>query len=252
MSIKSIIAVTPVASKEGEEEDIGALIYRESQLRKAEAAVAMAAASSRRTSTRKRSAANITATLVKKKYRYECTADGCTNKAHQGGVCKRHGAKVKIKLCSMDGCTNRVVKGGVCIRHGAEVKLCNSDGCTNIAVKGGVCVRHGAKWTKRECSNVRCTNNAQKGGVCVRHGAQRKRCSREGCTRQAQRGGVCKRHGSNRNAQDESTAFGSEFELTNATQTISHHRASRAAVRGLEERTVPGEVTILCEEIVEV
>jgi len=35
-------------------------------------------------------------------------------------VCKRHGAKVKVKLCSSEGCTNIVVKGGVCIRHGAN------------------------------------------------------------------------------------------------------------------------------------
>ena len=57
------------------------------------------------------------------------------------------------------------------------------------------------------------------------------------------------RHGAYRNAQDESTAFGSEFEKTTATQT---HRASRAAIGGQEESSVPGEVTILCEEIVEV
>ena len=60
------------------------------------------------------------------------------------------------------------------------------------------------------------------------------------------------RHGAYRNTQDESTAFGSELELTTATQTIGHRRASRAAVRGQEENDVPGEVTILCEEIVEV
>ena len=236
MSIKSIIAVTPAASKEGEEEDIGALIYRESQLRKVvEATAAMAAASSRQTSTRKRSAANITATLVKKKYRYECTADGCTNRSYTGGVCKRHGAKVKIKLCSSEGCTNHALKGGVCMKHGAMVKRCSSKGCTKNAQRGGVCVRHGAKVEYKRCSSENCTNHVVKGGVCVRHGAKVKLCSNVGCTSFAKRGGVCRRHGANRSTQDESTAFGgSEFELTTTTLTISHHRASRAPIRGQE------------------
>jgi hypothetical protein len=88
----------------------------------------------------------------------------------------------------------------------------------------------------------------------MRHGGKVKQCSIEGCRNIVVKGGVCWRHGANRNTQDESTAFGSELELTNATTTqiISHHRASRAAVRRQEESTVPGEVTILCEEIVEV
>ena len=52
-----------------------------------------------------------------------------------------------------------------------------------------------------------------------------------------------------RNALDESTAFGSEFEFTTATR----HRASRAVVRGRqEESSVPTEVIALCQEIVEV
>ena len=58
----------------------------------------------------------------------------------------KHGAEVK--LCSNEGCTNIVQNGGVCIRHGAKLKrkLCSSDGCTtNIVQKGGVCYRHGAK-----------------------------------------------------------------------------------------------------------
>ncbi len=62
------------------------------------------------------------------------------------------------------------------------------------------------------------------------------------------KGGLCIRHGT----QDESTAFGSELELSNVTQTRSNHRTWRAAVRGKEESAVPEEVTILCEEIVEV
>ena len=79
-----------------------------------------------------------------------------------------------------------------------------------------------------------------------------RQCSSKGCTNKAWKGGVCWRHGANRNTQDESTAFGSEFEMTTATQTISLHRASRAAIRGQEGSRVPDEVTVLCEEIVEV
>ena len=63
------------------------------------------------------------------------------------------------------------------------------------------------------------------------------------------------RHGANRNTYDESTAIGSEFDKTTATQTVPNERASRAAVRGRQDGSsvsVPGEVIILCGEIVEV
>ena len=87
----------------------------------------------------------------------------------------------------------------------------------------------------------------------MRHGAKRKLCSIEGCTNHVKRGGVCWRHGANRNTHDESTAFGSEFDMTTASKTLPNQRASRAAVReGHERSSVPGEVTILCQEIVEV
>ena len=57
----------------------------------------------------------------KKKHRYECSADGCTNRAinGKGGVCMRHGAKVKVKRCSVEGCTNQSKRAGVCQRHSA-------------------------------------------------------------------------------------------------------------------------------------
>ena len=233
-----------------EEEDVGALIYRESQLRKAEKAVAAVAAESKllqtstasahsRTSIRRRPPVTNLGTeslpilqrkkaskmkrgvsiaedpprkkVAKKKYRYECSADGCTIVV-RGGVCKRHGAAVKRYECSVDGCTNRVVQGGVCVRHGAKIKLCSCVGCTNGAVKGGVCMRHGAK---------------------------KKQCRIDGCKNIAKKGGVCKRHGAYRNTQDESTAFGSEFDTTNAAQTLPNQRALRANVRG---HSVPNEV----------
>ena len=52
---------------------------------------------------------------ARKLYRCQCSTDGCTSTAYQGGVCKRHGAK--IKRCNSKGCTNQIVKGGVCHRH---------------------------------------------------------------------------------------------------------------------------------------
>ena len=52
-----------------------------------------------------------------------------------------------------------------------------------------------------------------------RHGAKLNLCSTEGCTNKAQKGGVCWRHGANRNTHNVYTAFGSEFEMTTATQT---------------------------------
>jgi hypothetical protein len=56
----------------------------------------------------------------------------------------KHGAKLKHNRCSNEGCTNQAQKGGVCIRHGAKVKRCSSEGCMNNSLKGGVCRRHGA------------------------------------------------------------------------------------------------------------
>ena len=77
-----------------------------------------------------------------------CSTEGCTNNAHNEGVCKRHGAKKYKYDCSADGCTNWIVNGGVCRRHGAKAKLCSSES-TNHAKKGGVCVRHGAKLIRK-------------------------------------------------------------------------------------------------------
>ena len=97
-----------------------------------------------------------------------------------------------------------------------------------------------------------CTNEAKKEGVCKRHGAKVKvkLCSSEGCTHEAIKGGVCKRHGAYHNTHDESTAFGSKYDETTATLTLPIQLASRATGRGLEEVHVPGEVTLLCQEIV--
>ncbi|KAK1743965.1 hypothetical protein QTG54_005562 [Skeletonema marinoi] len=125
-----------------------------------------------------------------------CSSEGCTNQARSGGgVCLRHGAKVKHKRCSSEGCTNQVVQGGVCTKHGAKAKIkrCSFEGCTNLARNGGVCKRHGAKVKK--CISEGCTNPVVQGGVCTKHGAKIKRCSFEGCTNLARNGGVCKRHG---------------------------------------------------------
>ena len=112
----------------------------------------------------------------KYRYRYECSADGCTNNVVNGGVCRKHGAKTKPKLCSSEGCTNVVVQGGVCWRHGAKhgakTKRCSSVGCTNIVVNGGVCIRHGAKVKKKQRRVDGCNNHFQNGGVCMKHGAK--------------------------------------------------------------------------------
>ena len=49
-----------------------------------------------------------------------------------------------------------------------------------------------------------------------------------------------------------STAFGSEYEKTTITQTQPKQHASRAVIKGQEGSSVPGEVTIPFQEIVEV
>eukprot|EP00984_Skeletonema_dohrnii_P029316 scaffold19806_cov74-Skeletonema_dohrnii-CCMP3373.AAC.3 len=224
MSTKQRQSKKLVPNVSGEEDDVGVLIYRESQLRKAEAAAAVesektsTASTHHRTSTRKRSPANNmddkTPTdtqlkdslkrkressleeeyrpkkqAAKKRYRYECSADGCKNIVVKEGVCTKHGAK--RKRCINEGCTNIAMSGRVCRKHGAKRKrkLCRTEGCTNIAVKEGVCTRHGAK--RKRCSSEGCTNIAMRGGVCKKHGAKSKLCSSDGCTKYAQNGGVC-------------------------------------------------------------
>ena len=108
--------------------------------------------------------------VAKKQYRKIIgSADACTKEAHQGGVCVKHGAKVK--RCSYEGCNNQVQRGGVCVRHGGKT-LCRIEGCTNQVQCGGVCIRHGAKIKTYLCSSEGCPNQAVKGGVCVRHGAK--------------------------------------------------------------------------------
>jgi len=57
----------------------------------------------------------------------------------------RYGATWTKKRCRSEGCTDIDRKGGVCMRHGAKVKRCSSKGCSNFAQKEGVCRRHGAK-----------------------------------------------------------------------------------------------------------
>ena len=101
------------------------------------------------------------------------SSEGCPNQVQKGGVCKKHGAKPKVKLCSSEGCPNQALKGGVCMKHGAKIKRCSSDGCTNVVVNGGVCVRHGAK--VKRCNSEGCTNHAKTGRVCTKHGAKMKR-----------------------------------------------------------------------------
>jgi len=108
-----------------------------------------------------------------------CSVDGCGSFAKQGGVCIRHGAKLKPrkqrpKLCSVEGCGSFAKKGGVCVRHGAKLKprkLCSVEGCGSFAKQGGVCIRHGAKRKPRKmCSIDWCTKHAHAEGKCYYHG----------------------------------------------------------------------------------
>lgn len=79
------------------------------------------------------------------RYRYLCSSNGCTSYAKRGGVCYKHGAKVKRKMCSHIGCNSGARgKEGVCTRHGAVVKraMCTAEGCTKWKVKEGLCKMH--------------------------------------------------------------------------------------------------------------
>ena len=187
---------------EDDEEDYGALIYRESQLRKAEAAAFTAAAAKaasvdvsstrrRATSTRATSAGDgksrLSVNAVKRARVYSKRKRGSSTEDEEQTP-RKAARKQCRKKCSANGCTNIVVKGGVCIKHGTTVKRCSAEGCTNQAQKGGKCMKHGADI--KRCSAEGCTSFAHKGGVCMKRGAERKRCSSEGCTNIAVKGGV--------------------------------------------------------------
>jgi len=129
---------------------------------------------------------------AKKLARKRCTSEGCTNFAHRGGVCVRHGAT--LKRCSHEGCTKKAQRGGVCVKHGAEVPRCKIEGCVRYTKRGGVCGFHGG----RRCSREGCDNQVTSGGTCDQHGenVQVRTCKFEGgCTKRAKTGGFCIKHG---------------------------------------------------------
>ena len=74
--------------------------------------------------------------------------------------------------CSVDGCENYSLKGGICVKHGAKIKRCSADGCEKHVQKGGVCITHGAVIVKKRCSIDGCEKQEQKSGVCRTHGAK--------------------------------------------------------------------------------
>jgi hypothetical protein len=124
-------------------DDLTAHVFHDSLLKRAdEAAVAM---------NKKSSPASFDDETSPRK---ASTAD-TSNDVSDGTATSMNSREKKIYYCSSEGCTNQVVNGGVCMRHGARVKRCSREGCTNVAVQGGVCNRHGAK--VKRCSSEGCT-----------------------------------------------------------------------------------------------
>ena len=82
------------------------------------------------------------------------------------------GAKFKLCMQQREMYKHCRVNGGVCRRHGATLKLpMQQRGCKNEAVKVGWCVRHGAKRYICICSKMdvhtnQANNNNGGGGVC--------------------------------------------------------------------------------------
>ena len=164
-----------------EEEDYGALIYRESQLRKKEAAAAAAAAAKSNKKKKDSSAASAStgrATTTSTR----ATSAAVTNK--DVNITKGENESDKKRALPIE---YQELAQKRAPHPWRRYKYCSADGCTNIAQRGGVCIKHGATWTKKRCSREGCTNFAVKGGVCRRHGPKVK-------SNQSLRGGVCRRH----------------------------------------------------------
>ena len=153
---KKMVTPNDSATEEEEEDDVvRSLIYRESQLRKAEAAAkskkTSSASTHHRTSTRKRSPVTNPGKASLPSLKRRSTAKMKRESSIEKDPPREKVATKKYRYeCSADGCSNHVVKEGVCIRHGAKVKLCSFEGCTKRIVKGGVCIGHGAKRTKKK------------------------------------------------------------------------------------------------------
>ena len=109
----------------------------------------------------------------KKRKKYFCSVAECTNQVVNGGVCIRHGAKVK--RCNVVGCPNQVLNGGVCFSHGAKKYICSVDECTSQVRWRGLCGWHGAKLKqyRQQCQfqhpTHRCTTIATYDGFCYMH-----------------------------------------------------------------------------------
>mmetsp|Transcript_22579 Transcript_22579/g.35418 ORF Transcript_22579/g.35418 Transcript_22579/m.35418 type:complete len:204 (-) Transcript_22579:81-692(-) len=197
---KKMEMASPNPTGDEDDDDVGALIYREVQLRKAEAAaLRLRQLPKSRRHQLLQPIKELQPPVKKQNKELPLTSQqyiGDSKRRKREFSDASPGKKIARKRfvyeCSADGCTNQVVRGGVCMRHGAKVKRCSSEGCPNYARLGGVCIRHGAK--VKQCSSEGCTNQARNGGVCRRHGAKGKRCSREGCTNVAIKGGVCSVH----------------------------------------------------------
>ena len=132
---------------------------------------------------------------VKKKYKLPkiCSVEGCTNQIQSGtNVCIRHGAPWTKKQCSVKECTRQAINGGVCRRHGAKLKLCDRDGCSKRAKLGGFCFDHS---NVKRCTHYSgCCNEAKSFGLCARHGGLVGLCYHKGCINQTY-WGLCQLHG---------------------------------------------------------
>ncbi|ETV94757.1 hypothetical protein H310_11718 [Aphanomyces invadans] len=83
---------------------------------------------------------------VKHGGKLQCQFEGCVLNSRIGTFCTKHGPPEHIRHCSEPGCTNQAHLGGRCFRHGGR-RVCSVDGCKTLARMRGLCTRH---MTKKE------------------------------------------------------------------------------------------------------
>src|SRR5699024_338407 len=93
-----------------------------------------------------------------------CTAEGCQNKAHARGLCRRHHRELReaeLPVCSVEGCGKPHKAQGMCVTHyerarasgeiqriiakpgdAAYLKECEVEGCTRRQNAKGLCTTH--------------------------------------------------------------------------------------------------------------
>lgn len=114
-----------------------------------------------------------------------CTVDGCNNKHHSKGYCRKHYRIKNVKFCGVSGCTNIHYARNYCSRHyriHCRDKTCKVKGCEVAVNTKGYCTKHYHRY--RKYSDTSMVKSKKVIGIC----------KHKGCKRDIDTGGYCTKH----------------------------------------------------------